>query len=197
MGKPKEEEKMDLVYDNVTAFLPTCVDSSLISEFLTFDEAVDEYFSKEEQQRLELKATKVEKTALSKLARSKQQHEDRLQKLDASMEKNVFHARLIEENIEAIDQCIFAMNDLLYQGMDWHAIALRIKEEKSRGNPVAKYIVDLDLHNNSIVLNLPYTKPDENSDDEEDSDTDDSNFEEEEETFYRVSVQLDLSAMQN
>jgi len=186
-----QEAEIELVYDNVVPFYPDYINDTLIKKFESFDEACDEFFSKIESTRLDQKASKVEKTALSKLARSQKQHADRVSDLDSSMEKNAFYARLLEENVEKVDECICATNDLLWQGEDWHRIALRIKEQKSIGNPVAEYIVDLDLHNDQIVLSLPY---EEKEDEEEESD---DSFTPKEVVFYRIKVNLNLTAMQN
>jgi len=192
--EPPLEEEFELVYDNVIPFLPDCIDDALLKQFETFDEAVDDFFSQIESSRLDLKASKVEKTALSKLARAEKQHTDRVEDLNSSMEKNAFYARLLEDNMETVDECICATNDLVWQGEDWHKIALRIKEQKSLGNPIAKYIVDLDLHNNNIVLSLPY---DEKDVEEEEEDSDSSFGDEKESVYYRVKVNLALTAMQN
>eukprot|EP00494_Astrolonche_serrata_P034039 UN34308 len=166
----------------------TITDKSLLKEYETFDEAVDEFFSFHESNRLDNKTNKVERTALSKLERAKTQHATRIVELENAMEKSRFDASLIENNIELVDKAIFGVNDLVNQGMDWHKIAVRVREQATIGNPIASLIVSLDLHNNSIVLKLPLEVAKETDSDEADnSDYEDS---EEQVEYHNIKVRF-------
>ena len=56
-------------------------DEKPLLEFATFDRAIDEFFSKLESQKIELKAVQQEKMAMKKLDNVRKDHEQRLEKL--------------------------------------------------------------------------------------------------------------------
>ena len=47
-----------------------------------------------------------------------------MKELDEKMKKNRFYANLIEHNIQIIDDCLIAVNDLIYQGMEHPGFAI-------------------------------------------------------------------------
>ena len=55
-----KDDEFEYVYDNVLPIYPIIInDKKLIREFKTFDEAVDEYFSKQEINRSDNKTSNV------------------------------------------------------------------------------------------------------------------------------------------
>ena len=57
-------------------------------EFGTFDRAIDEFFSKLESQKIELKTVQQEKMAMKKLENVRKDHEQRLEKLKTDQGRN-------------------------------------------------------------------------------------------------------------
>jgi hypothetical protein len=47
---------------------------------------------------------------------------------------------------------MLAIRQALATGMDWHAVAQLVREEKAAGNPVAKLIHSLRLDQNKITV---------------------------------------------
>lgn len=77
-GNPSKEL---LTYDEFHPFLFTQHATSPYLEFDSFDKAVDEFFSKMESQRIDMKALQQEKQALKKLENVRKDHEQRLEAL--------------------------------------------------------------------------------------------------------------------
>jgi len=90
------------------------------------------------------------------LQKAKQQHEERVSKLQSTAEDNEFLAQLIEENLENVDRAIDGVNVLLHQGINWNDLGNRIREEAMCGNPIAKFVTSLKLHEHMITLRLPH-----------------------------------------
>jgi len=113
------------------------------------------FFSSTEAMKAELQQSRQETLAFKSLQKAKMQHEQRLSKLQSTADDNEFFAQLIEENLENVDRAIDGMNVLLQQGINWNDLGNRIREEAMYGNPIAKLITSLKLHENMITLRLP------------------------------------------
>ena len=124
--------------------------------FATFDEAVDEFYSKLEKQRVEAQRNQQEKQVLSKLEKVKSDQERRVKSLEAGAANADMHAALIEYNADEVDQVIRATNEAVATGMSWNEIKRMIDEEKRAGNPVAGAIASLQLERNQITVLLFY-----------------------------------------
>ena len=75
-------------------------------EFASFNQAVDEYFSHFDSQRLEMKARNQEATFMKKLESFKQEHAGRIEGLERAQEELFRKAGLIEANIVLVDKAI-------------------------------------------------------------------------------------------
>mmetsp|Transcript_14942 Transcript_14942/g.62169 ORF Transcript_14942/g.62169 Transcript_14942/m.62169 type:complete len:1146 (-) Transcript_14942:47-3484(-) len=148
-------------------------------EFDTFDAAMDEYFSKIEEQKAETQRAQQEAAALSKLTKVQSDQTKRAKALEEEVELQERKAQLIEYNLESVDAAIAACNSALAGGMDWKDLGQLIKTEKKAGNPVAGLIHSLQLERNAITLLLRNT------------------LDEDDERDVRVEVSLDKSAYAN
>ncbi|MEQ2187417.1 hypothetical protein GOODEAATRI_004519 [Goodea atripinnis] len=99
-----------------------------------FTQAVDEFFSKMESQKIDMKALQQEKQALKKLENVKKDHEQRL---------------------EALHQAQVVRSALANQ-VDWTEIGVIVKEAQASGDPVACAIKELKLQTNHITMLLKY-----------------------------------------
>merc|ERR1712142_61461 len=127
-------------------------------EFATFSQAVDEFFSKIESQKIDTKALQQEKSALKKLENVKADHAKRLQVLRETQEGDREKGDLIELNVDLVEMALSAVRSLIANQVDWEAIRRLVGEAAAAGDPVASRIKGLKLETNSFVLLLhdPY-----------------------------------------
>lgn len=166
--KPSEEL---LTYDEFHPFLFAQHVKSPYLEFDTFDKAVDEFFSKMESQRIDMKALQQEKHALKKLENVKKDHEQRLEALHQAQEVDRVKGELVEMNLPIVDRALQVVRSALANQVDWTEIGVIVKEAQAAGDPVACAIKELKLQTNHITMLLknPYI----NEDDEEDAEEND------------------------
>jgi len=74
--------------------------------------------------------------------------------LDSQVQKWEQAARLIEENVEIVDQCINAIRVSLSQKIGWSQLNDYIKEDRNNGNPLAMMIHKLKLEENHVTILL-------------------------------------------
>lgn len=180
-----EESKADrregLMYDDFQPFLPCQYENNPATEILEFDgfnQAVDEFYSSIESQKLESRLTDREDHARRKLESAKRDHEQRLGGLQQVQELNVKKAQAIEGNLQRVQEAIGAVNSLVAQSVGWTEIARLIEMEQQHNNPVAEIIkLPLKLYENTVTLLLAEADPKEEADfegNETDSDVSDS-----------------------
>ncbi|NXS91228.1 NEMF factor, partial [Jacana jacana] len=140
-------------------------------EFDSFNKAADEFYSKLEGQKIDLKALQQEKQALKKLENVRKDHEHRLEALQQAQEADKIKGELIEMNLEIVDRAIQVVRSALANQIDWTEIGAIVKEAQAQGDPVANAIKELKLQTNHITMLLrnPYILSDE-EEEEEDAD---------------------------
>ncbi|XP_005099828.1 nuclear export mediator factor Nemf [Aplysia californica] len=155
-----------LLYEEFHPFLLRQHRDKPMVEFERFDRSVDEFFSKLESQRLDLKVIQQEKTALKKLDNVKKDHEKRIQGLQKEQESDVLRGQLIEMNLDLVDQAILIVRSAVANQIDWTEIWNLVKEAQLRDDPVASTIKALKLDTNQITLLLhdPYVAPTDGDD---------------------------------
>ncbi|XP_044022518.1 nuclear export mediator factor Nemf-like isoform X1 [Siniperca chuatsi] len=154
-GKPSEEL---LTYDEFYPFLFAQHANSPYLEFDTFDKAVDEFFSKMESQKIDMKALQQEKQALKKLENVKRDHEQRLEALHQAQEVDRIKGELVEMNLPVVERALQVVRSALANQVDWTEIGIIVKEAQAAGDPVACAIKELKLQTNHITMLLknPY-----------------------------------------
>ena len=152
--------------------------------FESFDEALDQYFSKADMAKFTVTAEKSAKTALSKKDKVRIDHEKRIHALQHAQESSLHIAHLIESNMNEVDAAIEAVASLVASGMDWAEVATVVKEERKKGNPVAELILSLNLEQNRMTLLLSVN-------------LDDASEEELSKPASKVGVDLSMSALAN
>ncbi|XP_061854408.1 ribosome quality control complex subunit NEMF isoform X2 [Colius striatus] len=140
-------------------------------EFDSFNKAADEFYSKLEGQKIDLKALQQEKQALKKLENVRRDHEHRLEALQQAQEADKMKGELIEMNLEMVDRAIQVVRSALANQIDWTEIGAIVKEAQAQGDPVANAIKELKLQTNHITMLLrnPYVLSEE-EEEEEDAD---------------------------
>ncbi|KAM6075457.1 ribosome quality control complex subunit NEMF isoform 1-T1 [Chlamydotis macqueenii] len=137
-------------------------------EFDSFNKAADEFYSKLEGQKIDLKALQQEKQALKKLENVRKDHEHRLEALQQAQEADKIKGELIEMNLEIVDRAIQVVRSALANQIDWTEIGAIVKEAQVQGDPVASAIKELKLQTNHITMLLrnPYVLSEEEEEEE-------------------------------
>ncbi|NWW91760.1 NEMF factor, partial [Rhynochetos jubatus] len=138
-------------------------------EFDSFNKAADEFYSKLEGQKIDLKALQQEKQALKKLENVRRDHEHRLEALQQAQEADKIKGELIEMNLEIVDRAIQVVRSALANQIDWTEIGAIVKEAQAQGDPVASAIKELKLQTNHITMLLrnPYVLSEEEEEEED------------------------------
>ncbi|NXA35700.1 NEMF factor, partial [Eudromia elegans] len=138
-------------------------------EFDSFNKAADEFYSKLEGQKIDLKALQQEKQALKKLENVRKDHEHRLEALQQAQEIDKIKGELVEMNLEIVDRAIQVVRSALANQIDWTEIGAIVKEAQAQGDPVASAIKELKLQTNHITMLLrnPYMLSEEEEDEED------------------------------
>ncbi|KAI8913474.1 nuclear export mediator factor Nemf, partial [Gorgonomyces haynaldii] len=134
-------------------------------QFDSFDKCVDEYFSKLESQKFQLRAKQAEMQAQKKLENARQSHLNQVVGFELAQETKQLYAEAIEQHLWIVDSAIQTIRSFVASGMDWGDLKELVQEERQKGNPLAKSIGDLKLETGHIVLLLPNPR-DDDSDDE-------------------------------
>jgi len=123
--------------------------------FPSLDAAMDEFYSRLEEQKEQMRLIKEEQAALAKLEREKQRQTTQLAALEQQQRTSTQKAQLIESNLDAVTACIMSVNAEIAKGTDWRDLTRMIAEEKRTGrNPVAMSIHSLRLLENQITMTL-------------------------------------------
>uniref|UniRef100_A0AAR2M3I4 NFACT RNA-binding domain-containing protein n=1 Tax=Pygocentrus nattereri TaxID=42514 RepID=A0AAR2M3I4_PYGNA len=156
--KPHEEL---LTYEEFHPFLFAQHSSNPYIELESFNKAVDEFFSKMESQKIDMKALQQEKQALKKLENVKKDHEQRLEALHQAQEVDRLKGELVEMNLPIVERALQVVRSALANQVDWAEIGLIVKEAQVAGDPVACAIKELKLQTNHItmLLNIPERVP--------------------------------------
>ncbi|XP_030636380.1 ribosome quality control complex subunit NEMF [Chanos chanos] len=166
--KPHEDL---LTYEEFHPFLFAQYAKSPYVEFDSFVKAVDEFFSKMESQKIDMKALQQEKQALKKLDNVKKDHEQRLEALHHAQEVDRLKGELVEMNLPVVERALQVVRSALANQVDWAEIGQIVKEAQAAGDPVACAIKELKLQTNHITMLLknPYLTSEEGDVDEESS----------------------------
>jgi len=159
-------------------FLPALYAQHQNKAYLTyssFDEAVDEYYCKIEEQRLNKEANQAELVATKKLDKVKKDQEQMRKGLEVLQTKMERQAMLLESYAEDVDKVCLVINSALGAGMGWSEIEDMVSYERANGNAIASLISKLKLSTNHVVLKLvDYSNVDDDDEGEEDNHGDES-----------------------
>ncbi|XP_040267600.1 nuclear export mediator factor Nemf-like [Bufo bufo] len=171
---PEKPSEDILTYEEFHPFLFRQHEKCSYVEFETFDKAVDEFYSKLEGQKIDLKALHQEKQALKKLENVRKDHEQRLESLHVAQDIDKAKGELIETNLDIVDRAVQVVRSALANQIDWTEIGVIVKEAQAQGDPVALAIKELKLQTNHITMLLknPYTLSEEEEEEEEKQETD-------------------------
>nr|XP_023684122.1 nuclear export mediator factor NEMF isoform X1 [Paramormyrops kingsleyae] len=157
-----------LTYEEFHPFLFAQHANSHYVEFVSFDKAVDEFFSKMESQKMDMKALHQEKQAMKKLDNVRKDHEQRLGALQQAQEADRLKGELVEMNLPIVERALQVVQSALANQVDWTEIGLIVKEAQAAGDLVACAIKELKLQTNHITMLLQNPYIDSEEEDRED-----------------------------
>ena len=132
--------------------------------FASFSEAVDEYFSKVEVQKMEAAVAQQQNAAWKKVDKIRQAQEARVNELVAKEEEDMAKARLIELNAAAVDTLLSLLRNGVTSGMDWGELQTLIADAAKAGDELASMVHSLDLLHKQVTLVLTEEGDDEGED---------------------------------
>lgn len=187
--KPTQDGSQEFYYTNMEfqPFLYHQYEKEPVREFPSFVQAVDEFYSNLESQKIDLKAFQQERDAMKKISKVRQDHAQRLEELAKVQRVDRQRAELISRNQQLVDNIIYAMRSLLARQLSWTNIKELIKERREQEDPLASHIRHLKLETNRITLRLsdPFLILDDDDDDEDER-------EEDEEKLEPMDIDIDL-----
>lgn len=195
--KDRESESAPVQYEEFTPFLYAQhrAGNKLVQSFDTFDEAVDEYFSRFEAEVAEVAKHNAQLAAESKLAKLRKNQKTQIDQLLDVQERSFKHARLIEDNQQDVENVLMVIRSALASGMDWRGLKELIRFEQKNGNPVACLIHELDLVNNRVSILLCDNDNDDTPAETEDDD--DGEDGQQDKQAHEIWIDLSLSALAN
>ncbi|KAL4171213.1 hypothetical protein KRP22_009311 [Phytophthora ramorum] len=162
-----------------------------VRSFDTFDEAVDEYFSRFEAETAEVAKQSAQLAAENKLAKLKKNQQQQLAQLREVQEQSFQDAQLIEANQQDVENVLLVIRSALASGMDWRGLEELVRYEQKNGNPVASLIHQLDLEHNRAAILLC------DDDDDDGAEGGGDGTGEEDKQAHVIWIDLALSALAN
>jgi predicted ribosome quality control (RQC) complex YloA/Tae2 family protein len=169
-----------------------------VKEYPDFDATLDEFFSKLETQRQEIRLIKDKQAAWKKIETVREHFTSQQTSMEQAQQLSIRKARIIEFNKTQVDAALTAVNTEIAKGTDWRDLDRLIKDQKKLGNPVAKLITKLTLDQNKITVTLEdKLAPGEDTDEDDSQGDSDGEGDEEKKKPGKVKppvkVDLDLT----
>ncbi|CAI4226947.1 unnamed protein product [Auanema sp. JU1783] len=145
-------------YQDYHPYLFTQCASGPFKEFPSFSEAVDEFYSKLDEQKQDQRTLNMEREALKKLDNVRKDQEGRVLALEECQEKQKLIAERIIINKDLVDKALHLMLSAIASQLTWESIDEMLKKMIKANDSVAKAIVKLNLDSNQFTLRLadPY-----------------------------------------
>ncbi|TPX67686.1 hypothetical protein SpCBS45565_g03554 [Spizellomyces sp. 'palustris'] len=177
--------------------------SKRVLEYASFDKCVDEFYSKLEAQKLEVRARQAELSATKKLDSVKAGHMNQVRGLELLKEESTKIARTIEANLPIVESLINTFRSFIASGMDWKDLEELVNDEKKKGNPVASMVqkLKMDVGMVTVVLRDADFEESDGEDDAFETESESESDDEEREAIVaprsdekerRIKVDLDI-----
>jgi len=165
-----------------------------VKEVEGFAEAVDEYYSKIKEQKLEQEVLAMEENARKKIEKVKQARMDQIDSIAAKQKRLELSAGLVEVHAAEIDKLQLVLNSALGNGMSWDEIQVMVDNETANGNAIASLVVALHLQRNAVTVRLKnYNVDSDDSGTEDDNDNEDKSSVASTANSAYVDVEIDLT----
>eukprot|EP01084_Bolivina_argentea_P206200 352098_1 len=125
--------------------------------FPSFDTAVDEFFSRAEDQKIQMSVQTTKAAAEKRVQAVREANEQRINDLNERQERLLLEATALEASIENAELALSVLRSAVDNGINWQQLKEHIKAEKMVGNPVAAIVAEdlLKLSDGIAVLELP------------------------------------------
>lgn len=148
----------------------------MIVTFDTFMLAVDDFFSKMEGQKIDVRAMQQEREALKKLSNVREDHAKRLETLQETQDLDKRKAELIMAHHNDVQQIILIFQSAIASQKSWQEMQQLVDFARMNNDPLVNKIDSFDLKRNYIILKLQ----NENEDEDDISDKEEFEIEDEE-----------------
>jgi predicted ribosome quality control (RQC) complex YloA/Tae2 family protein len=108
-------------------------ESDQFVEYPSFDQTVDEYYCKIEEQKLQQQASAAEESAKKKVNKVKAEMENQLKGFVMQQQKMEMAATLVEIYAEDIDKACLVINSALAAGVSWDDLEAMVVNETAAG----------------------------------------------------------------
>lgn len=186
--KDRADESAPEQFEEFTPFLYAQHADKQVRSFDTFDEAVDEYFSRFETETAEVAKQSAQIAAENKLAKLKKNQKQQIDQLLEVQEMSLRQAHLVEANQQDVENVLLVIRSALASGMDWRGLEELVRYEQKNGNPVASLIRKMDFEKNRVSILLC------DGDDDEDEEEDEG---QQDKQAHEIWIDLSLSALAN
>ena len=159
--KSQAEDTKAITYSEFTPMLLHMHDELKFVEFASFNEALDEYYTKLEASTETSKMSAQEAAALFKVERIRSDHQSKVADLQLVSETALQKAFVLQYHADFVDDILTALRAVLATGMDWHDLSVMIREQKKLQNPIAIAIHSLRFEHNKVLVSLPNVLPEE------------------------------------
>lgn len=189
----------DIPFEEFTPVLLHQHENVTSQHHTSFNDAVDTYFYRIEDQKIQKELQAKEEAARKKLQKVQDEHDRMLQSLSQQQRDLEDSALLLEMFADKVDKAALVINSALSAELTWSQIQDMVDMETQRGNPIAGLISRLKLADNIIVLRFardelldPFDVSADDEDDEEDKERGAGQSD-----FLEVEIDLALSAHAN
>jgi hypothetical protein len=135
-GRDTDLGRNTLYDDVVPFFVPAAHRGAETVRMATFDEALDEFFSKMEATKAERAKATHENAAMKKVEFMRADQLRRVEALETAQLEAETRARLIEAHSQEVDAVILVLRAAVAQAVDWAELARVIKDRKRQVAPL-------------------------------------------------------------
>ena len=144
----------DLSYQEFIPLLPPNNDLKNSLMCANFNEAVDKYFLRQEEESARSKQNKLEESAQHKLQAIQGEQQARIDALNVNIHLALQKAQSIEQHADMVQAVSAVVKVAVENGMDWRELEDLIREEKRNQRPTAMLINKLKLEKHLVEITL-------------------------------------------
>ncbi|BAM41120.1 uncharacterized protein TOT_030000383 [Theileria orientalis strain Shintoku] len=114
-----------------------------------YNYALDAFFTKNELVKQEKKTESKKPTKLTKIKADQDKRESKLMEEIMGYDKQI---RVLEENIDIVDNCLNLTKALIASGASWNDIYEQLQIQRKQNHPLVCYIKEINIPNQTLVF---------------------------------------------
>ncbi|UKK01219.2 hypothetical protein MACK_002032 [Theileria orientalis] len=114
-----------------------------------YNYALDAFFTKNELVKQEKKTVSKKPTKLTKIKTDQDKRESKLMDEIAGYDKQI---RVLEENIDIVDNCLNLTKALIASGASWNDIYEQLQIQRKQNHPLVCYIKEINIPNQTLIF---------------------------------------------